>query len=85
MKAKTFEAQYELTDFNFYMDDNNDRDEVITIVDFVVEGDDVDFVKKDFSNMFVIDTDKVSYLFSDYEMSECYTIGSNLIRVVCIK
>lgn len=85
MKAKTFEAQYELTDFNLYMDDNNDRDEVITIVDFVVEGDDVDFVKEDFSNMFVIDTDKVSYLFSDYEVSECYTIGSNLIRVVCVK
>ncbi len=85
MKAKTFEAQYELTDFNLYMDDNNDRDEVITIVDFVVEGDDVDFVKEDFSNMFVIDTDKVSYLFSDYEVSECYSIGSNLIRVVCVK
>lgn len=85
MKAKTFEAQYELTDFNLYIDDNNEKNETISVIDFVVESDNIDFVKSEFNNIFVVDTDKVSYLFSDYKISECYEVGENLIRVICIK
>lgn len=85
MEAKTFEAQYDLTDFNLYMDNNTDIDEVVTVVDFVVESNNIDFVKKEFSNMFVIDTGKVSYLFANYELIECYEIGEGLIRVICVK
>lgn len=85
MKAKTFEAQYELADFNLYMDDSANNDEVITVVDFVVEDGNIDFIKKEFSNMFIIDTEKVSYLFADYELIECYKISENLIRVICVK
>ena len=85
MEAKTFEAQYNLTDFNLYMDNNTDIDEVVIVVDFVVESNNIDFVKKEFSNMFVIDTGKVSYLFANYELIECYEIGKDLIRVICVK
>lgn len=85
MKAKTFEAQYELADFNLYMDNSNDNNEVVTVVDFVVENDNLDFIEKEFSNIFIIETDKTTYLFSDYELIECYSIGEGLIRVICVK
>lgn len=85
MKAKTFEAQYELADFNLYMDNSNDNNEVVTVVDFVVENDNLDFIKKEFNNIFIIETDKITYLFSDYELIECYSIGEGLIRVICVK
>lgn len=76
---------HNLTDFNLYMDNNTDIDEVVTVVDFVVESNNIDFVKKEFNNMFIIDTEKVSYLFADYELIECYKISENLIRVICVK
>jgi hypothetical protein len=85
MKAKTFEAQYELTDFNLYMDNSNDNNEVVTVVDFVVENDNLDFIEKEFNNIFIIETDKTTYLFSDYKLIECYSIGEGLIRVICVK
>ena len=55
-------------------------------MDFVVEGEeDVEFIEKEFNNMFVVDNDKVCYLFADYELNECYEVGDGLIRVICVK
>ncbi len=84
MKAKTFEAQYKVIDFNLYIE--NEGDETISIVDFVIESDDIDYVTEEFSNIFVIENDnRISYLFADYKLSECYEIGEGLIRIICIK
>ena len=84
MKAKTFEAQYKVVDFNLYKD--NEEDEAISIVDFVIESDDIDYVTEEFSNIFVIENDnRISYLFADYKLSECYKVGDGLIRIICIK
>lgn len=85
MVAKTFEAQYEIVDFNLYLSEDIDRKEVINIVDFVIEESNVDFIKKEFNGIFVIDNDKLSYLFSGYKIKECYPISGNLIRVICVK
>ena len=86
MEAKTFKAKYKVIDFNLYLSEDKDRNETISVVDFVVEGEeDVGFIEKEFNNMFVIDNDKVRYLFADYELNECYEVGDGLIRVICIK
>ena len=83
MKAKTFAAQYELIEFNHYID--HDSEESTSVVDIVVESDNIDFIKKEFDNIFVVETDKEIYVFSNYELIECYEIGGKLIRVICIK
>lgn len=83
MKAKTFEAQYELVEFNHYMDHNEENP--TDVVDFVVESNNIDFIEKEFGNLFVICTEKDSYVFSNYELIECYEVGGGLIRVICVK
>ena len=83
MKAKTFEAQYELVEFNHYVDPNGEKP--TDVVDIVVESDNIDFIEKEFNNLFVVETDKSSYVFFDYELIECYDIGGGLIRVICVK
>lgn len=83
MKAKTFEAQYELVEFNHYMD--HDKENPTDVVDFVVESNNIDFIEKEFDNLFVICTEKDSYVFSNYELIECYEVGGGLIRVICVK
>lgn len=85
MKAKTFEDQYNVIDFNLYLDNIEDEKETISVVDFVLESDDIDFIKNEFNNIFMIEGDKLSYLFSGYELTECYKVGDGLIRVICVK
>ena len=85
MEAKTFESKYKLTDFNLYLRENIDRNETISVVDFVIESDNIDFIEKEFNNIFVINNDKIFYLFSDYKLEECYKIGDWLIRIICTK
>lgn len=83
MNVKTFEAQYELVEFNLYMD--HSVEDAISVVDLVVESDDVDFIEKEFNNTFVVDTDKLFYVFSGYELNECYKVGDNLVHIICVK
>lgn len=67
------------------MDNIEDEKETISVVDFVLESDDIDFIKNEFNNIFMIEGDKLSYLFSGYELTECYKVGDGLIRVICVK
>ena len=83
MKAKTFGAQYELVEFNHYID--HEKEKPVNVVDFVVESNNIDFIENEFAHLFVIDTGSSSYVFSDYELVECYSIGGGLIRVICVK
>ncbi len=83
MKAKTFGAQYELIEFNHYID--SEAEESISVVDIVIECDNLDYIEKEFSNIFIIDTEKNSYVFYNYEVSEYYSVGGGLVRVVCVK
>lgn len=83
MKAKTFGAQYKLVEFNHYVD--NEKDKPVNIIDFVVESDNIDFIKEEFSHFFVIETGESSYIFNDYKLTECYEVGGGLIRVICVK
>lgn len=83
MKVKTFEAQYDLIEFNHYID--QDKEEPVSVVDLVVKCDNIEFVEKEFNMLFVVETEKLSYVFYDYELTECYSVGGGLIRVICVK
>lgn len=83
MKVKTYEAEYDLVEFNQYI--SHDLDKPTYVVDFVIEYDDISFIEKDFENTFIIDTDNISYIFSDYKVNEYYKISNNLIRIICVK
>lgn len=82
MKAHTYQKEYELVEFNLYLDNSKDA---TTVVDMVVESDDIDNIATDFGKCFIVDTDKTSYVFYNYELSEYYKIGGGLIRLVYVK
>lgn len=83
MKVKTFEAEYELVEFNHYMDHN--EEDSTSVVDVVVESDNIEFINNELNNIFIVDTGNLTYVFSGYEVNECYEVGDKLIRVVCVK
>ena len=80
MEIKTFEARYELIEFCHYIDSNQ-----INVLELSVNSDDLDYLENELSNIFAIETEKQTYVFSGYEVSECYKEDNGLTKVVCIK
>ena len=80
MEIKTFEARYELIDFCHYIDSNQ-----ISVLELTVDTDDMDFLESELTSIFAIETDKQTYVFSGYEVNECYKENNGLVKVVCIK
>ena len=80
MEIKTFEARYELIEFCHYIDANQ-----INVLELLINTKDMDFLETDLSSIFAIETEKQTYLFSGYEVSECYKEDNGLVKVVCIK
>lgn len=85
MNVKTFEAQYELIEFNHYIGYDEEKGKTVGVVDIVVKCDNVDFIKKEFDSTFIVESEGLSYVFSDYSLSEYYELGGGLIQVICIK
>ena len=83
MKIKTFEARYELIEFHHYVDNSNPSTQ-ISVVELLIDTPDIEYLEKELSNLFAIETEKQTYMFSGYEVSECYE-DNGLIKVVCIK
>ena len=83
MKAVTFGAQYELIEFNHYID--QESEETVNVLDIVIKSNTMDCIENEFNNLFVIDTEKTNYVFSNYELIEYYEVGGGLIRIICIK
>ena len=80
MEIKTFEARYELIDFCHYIDPNQ-----INVLELTVDTDDMDYLESELTSIFAIETDKQTYVFSGYEVNECYKEDNGLVKVVCIK
>ena len=80
MEIKTFEARYELIEFCHYIDSNQ-----ISVLELTVNTDDMNFLENELSTIFAIETDRQTYVFSGYEVSECYEEDNGLIKIVCIK
>ena len=80
MEIKAFEARYELIDFCHYIDPNQ-----INVLELTVDTDDMDYLESELTSIFAIETDKQTYVFSGYEVNECYKEDNGLVKVVCIK
>ena len=83
MKVKTFQSNYDITEFHSYITQIND--DYIHVVELLLNTTELNFIEKDFANIFVIETDKQTYIFSGYEVDEYYTVENGLVKVVCIK
>ena len=83
MEVVTFGAQYELIEFNHYID--HESEETVSVLDIVIKTNTLEFIEKDFNILFIIDTEKTSYVFSNYELTEYYKIGGGLVRIICVK
>lgn len=83
MEVKTFQSNYDLTEFHSYITQIND--DCINVVELLLNTNELDFIEKDFANTFVIETDKQTYVFSGYEVDEYYPIENELVKVVCVK
>ena len=83
MEIKTFEARYELVEFCHYIDNSNSTQ--ISVLELLVNTPDMEFLEQELSTIFAIETEKQVYLFSGYEVSECYEENNGLIKIVCIK
>ena len=84
MEIKTFEARYELVEFCYYIDNTLPNGQ-ISVIELLVNTEDVDFLEQELSTTFAIETDKQIYIYSGYEVSECYEEDNGLVKVVCIK
>ena len=84
MEIKTFEARYELIEFCYYIDNSN-PDTQVSVLELLINTQDIEFLEQELSTIFAIETEKQVYVFSGYEVSECYEEDNGLIKVVCIK
>ena len=80
MEIKTFEARYELIEFCHYIDSNQ-----INVLELTVNTNDIDFLEHELSIIFAVETEKQTYIFSGYEVSEYYKEDNGLTKIVCIK
>ena len=80
MEIKTFEARYELIEFCHYIDLNQ-----INVLELTVNTNDMDYLEDELSNIFAVETEKQTYIFSGYEVSEWYEDNDGLVKVVCTK
>ena len=84
MKVLTSNSHYNLYEFHHYID-QSDETTVTSVLELLIESNDLDSIKDNFTNIFLIETDNQTYVFSNYELSEYYITGNNLIKVVCVK
>ena len=84
MEVKTFTAKYELVEFHYYIDNIN-PDAQISVIELLLSTKDMEYLEDELSDLFAITTDKHTYVFSGYEVSECYKEDNGLTKVVCIK
>ena len=62
-----------------------DHELVKHLSDVTIDTDDMDFLEAELASIFAIETDKQTYVFSGYEVNECYKEDNGLVKVVCIK
>ena len=87
MEIKTFQSTYDLAEFHCYIMKTEDG-ECVNIVELLLNTDikdDISYIEKDFSNIFVVESHNHTYVFSGYEVNEYFITDEGLIKVICIK
>lgn len=70
-------------EFDHYISCSNNK--VINVLDIVIKAGNIDFIMEELKNLFVIETGENTYIFSNYELIECYKVDKDLIQITCIK
>ena len=83
MELKALNTEYELLEFNYHID--NSYDKPISILELLIKTDEIDLVRADLTNLFIIETDTYVYVFDGFEIQECYMVGDKLLQAVCVK
>lgn len=84
MEVRTFQSKYGVIEFHSYLMNSN-GDDCINVIELLLNTNQLDFIEKDFSDIFAIETNKQTYIFSGYEVDEYYLTDEGLVKVVCIK
>ena len=69
MDVKTCQSQYSLAEFHSYLNKTTE-DDYTSVVELLIDADQLDFIEKDFSGIFIVETNKHTYVFSNYEVIE---------------
>ena len=87
MEVKTFQNTYDLAEFHCYITKNTNG-ECINVIELLVnttDTEDLSYIEKDFSNIFIVESHHHNYVFSNYEVSEYYIDENGLLKIICIK
>jgi len=58
---------------------------IVCVLDLLLRTDDLDCVEDELHDIFAVDTDEQSYVFSYYEIADCFIDDNGLVRVICVK
>ena len=87
MEVKTFQNTYDLAEFHCYITKGIDG-ECISVIELLInttETEDLSYIEKDFSNIFIVESHHHNYVFSNYEVTEYYIDENGLVKIICVK
>lgn len=82
MLIKSFNSQFNLEEFHFYM--NEVRNQAICLLEVLIDCSINEFVESEFGDVLLIETDEQSYVFSGYKVDEYFEEGG-LLKVILVK
>ena len=82
MKVISFNLHYNLIEFNYYV--AQIENDIISIIELLIDCKIEDFNEEDFDNIFIFETENLTYVFSNFKVSEFYEDGEYL-HVTCVK
>ena len=83
MKVKSLHSSYDLIEFHHYIDDIDGN--IVSVLELLIKSTDLEPIEPEFSDIFAIETTNQSYVFSNYTVSEYYTIDDEYIKIICVK
>lgn len=82
MKVFSFNLHYNVVEFNYFITLINDS--CINVLELLIDCDINNFNEEDFSGVFIFETEKLTYIFSGFEVNEFYE-ENGFLHVVCVK
>ena len=82
MLLKNLNTNYNLSEFNLYIVENGDT--CTSVIEMLVDCSIEEFEKNGLGETFFVETEKLTYVFSNFEINEAYKDGE-FVKVVCVK
>lgn len=82
MLLKTYNTNYNLIEFDLFV--NEIDGECVSVIEMLIDCSVEDFEKNGLGNDFFIETERLTYVFSGFEINEFYE-EKGYVKVVCVK